>query len=244
LPDSLRNACYELSRRESSTLCMTLLTAFAACLYRWAKRDEFLVGIDITNRHFPETEQLIGLFINQIVLRANLKGDPTFIELLSRIRQACLGAYAHQDVPFDKLVGSLADTRTLRYNPLFQVMFGLQKQAENSCKLKGLIIEPEVPEVNTSVFDFSFYMVETKAGFNINVRYNTDLLSQQAIKKFIQNFEIFLEKAIEVPEEHLSELMHKAEQVAIKHKNAEKNLLHEQMLNRLAATAPRRVRIQ
>ncbi|HEX3154979.1 MAG TPA: amino acid adenylation domain-containing protein [Candidatus Angelobacter sp.] len=244
LPDSLRNACYELSRRESSTLFMTLLAAFVASLHEWARRDEFLVGIDIANRHFPQTEQLIGLFINQIVLRANLKGDPSFIELLSRIRQACLGAYAHQDVPFDKLVGSLADTRTLRYNPLFQVMFGLQKHAENSCKLKGLIIEPELPEVNTSVFDLSFYMVETKAGFNINVRYNTDLLSQQAIRKFIQNFEIFLEKAIERPEEHLSELMYKAGQFVLKHKNAEKNLLHEQMLNRLATAAPHRVRIQ
>ena len=117
----------ELAGREGATLYMTLLAAFQVLLYRYSGQEDFAVGSPIANRTRPEIEPLIGCFINMIVLRANLAGDPTFRDLLGQVRQTALEAFEHQELPFERLVEALNPERDTSRHPLFQVMFSLQK---------------------------------------------------------------------------------------------------------------------
>src|SRR5207249_596870 len=126
LSTALTEALEKLSRKEDATLFMTLLTAFNILLHRYSGQDEILVGTPVANRNRPELEELIGVFINTIVQRISLSGDPGFRELLKRVRDVSLEAYAHQDLPFEKLVEELKPNRDLSRTPLFQVVFNLQ----------------------------------------------------------------------------------------------------------------------
>jgi hypothetical protein len=126
LSTNLTKALKEISRQEDISLFMTLLTAFQILLHRYSGQDDILVGTPSANRNRPELENLIGVFINTLVLRTNLSGDPSFHALLKRVREVCLAAYAHQDLPFEKLVEELKPARDLSHTPLFQVMFNLQ----------------------------------------------------------------------------------------------------------------------
>ncbi|MEG4325976.1 condensation domain-containing protein, partial [Microcoleus sp. herbarium5] len=138
LPEQLTEAIRQLSHREKTTVFMTLLAAFKTLLYRYTGQEDILVGSPIANRNSSETESLIGFFVNTLVLRTDLNGNPTFRELLSRVREVALGAYAHQDVPFEKLVEELQPNRDLSHSPLFQVMFAFQNASEFALELPGL----------------------------------------------------------------------------------------------------------
>ena len=126
-----------LSRAEGVTLFMTLLAGFQALLARYTGQPDVVVGADVANRNRAETEALIGFFVNMLVLRTDLSGEPRFRELVGRVREVCLGAYAHQEIPFEKLVEELRPERSLGRNPLFQVAFVLQNTPGGSCGCPG-----------------------------------------------------------------------------------------------------------
>src|SRR6185295_1581693 len=142
----------DLSRRHGATLFMTLLAAFELLLCRYAGQEQVLVGSPIANRNRSETEGLIGFFVNTLVLRGDVRGNPSFHELLRRVREAALGAYAHQDLPFEKLVEELQPDRDMSRSPLFQVMFVLQNIPNESLTLPGLQLSGLGSEDTTSKF--------------------------------------------------------------------------------------------
>ena len=129
-----------LSRREGVTLFMTLLAAFEILLFRYSGQEDLVVGSPIAGRNRAETEDLIGFFVNTLPLRTRLSGNPAFRELLQRVKETALGAYAHQDLPFEKIVESVQPERSLSYSPIFQVMFALQNQPRAMFALPGLKI--------------------------------------------------------------------------------------------------------
>jgi amino acid adenylation domain-containing protein len=186
-----------LCRREGVTLFMTLLAAFQALLYRYKEQPDIVVGTDIANRNNTEVEKLIGFFVNQIVLRTDLRGDPTFIELLRRVREVCLGAYAHQDVPFEKLVDALKPERSLNHAPLIQAKLVLFNAPMIELKVGDLALSPIEIDYNHAQLDLIFNLVETGRGLRGRVEYSIDLFDAATIRRLWQEFEMIL-KAVTV----------------------------------------------
>ena len=137
LSPQLSAALKSLSQREGATLYMVLLAAFNVLLQRYTRQDDLVVGSPIANRTRRELEELIGFFVNSLVMRTDASGDPSFIELLTRVRRVALDAYAHQDLPFERLVEELDPQRDLSRNPLFQVMFAVQNAPGKASPLAG-----------------------------------------------------------------------------------------------------------
>jgi amino acid adenylation domain-containing protein len=206
LPESLTKAVNELSGREGVTQFMTLLAAFQVLLYRYSGQEDIVVGSPIANRNRTGDEGLIGFFVNTLVLRADLSKKPTFKECLQRVRDVCLGAYAHQDLPFEKLVEELQPERDLSRSPLFQVMFVLQNTPRRFPQPSGLRIERVEVLSATSAFDLSLYLRE-RAGKLIGfVEYNTDLFESSTIERMIGHFETLLEGIVADPDQSISTL--------------------------------------
>ena len=137
-----------------------------------------MVGSPIANRNRHEIESLIGFFVNTLVLRSNLSGNPTFRELLARVREVALGAYAHQDIPFEKLVEELHPERNLSYSPLFQVMFVLQNAPSTAWEFEGLTLRSFAVDSETAKFDLTLSMREEAGGLRGSLQYNTDLFDE------------------------------------------------------------------
>jgi amino acid adenylation domain-containing protein len=200
LSASLGEALRALSRREGVTLFMVLLSAFKALLFRYTGQADISVGTGIANRRWREIESLIGMIINTIVLRTSLDGDLTFRELLMRVREVCLGAYAHQDLPFDKLVEALQPRRDPSYSPLFQVMFALHDAPEQSLELPGLELSLIESHNQSAKFDLTVIMIphyeqavgvgERAADGSITalVEYNTDLFDGETIERLWSHY--------------------------------------------------------
>ena len=206
LPIDVMKALKALSCQEKVTLFMTLLAAFLTLLHRYSGQDDILVGSPIANRNQPETERLIGFFVNTLVLQIYLGGNPSFRELLGRVREVTLGAYAHQDLPFEKLVEELQPERNLSYHPLFQVMFALQNAPSQDIKLSSLSLSFLKLENQTAKFDLSLSMQETSSGLRGEFEYNTDLFEAATISRMIEHFQNLLQSIIANPEQHLSSL--------------------------------------
>jgi amino acid adenylation domain-containing protein len=206
LPASLRRKLNVLSREQNVTLFMTLLAAFQVLLSRCAGQEDLLVGTPIASRTRVETEGLIGFFVNTLVLRADLSGNPCFRELLKRVREVTLGAYAHQDVPFEKLVEELQPTRDLSRQPLFQVMFALQNAPLSALELPGLTLTPVETEGTAAKFDLTLSMIEDEDLLRASLEYNSDLFESASIARLIEHFETLLESIVEHPDQRLSEL--------------------------------------
>jgi Non-ribosomal peptide synthetase modules and related proteins len=164
LDAELTHALKALSQRAGVTLFMTLLGAFMALLARYSGQEDIVVGSPIANRNRSETEALIGFFVNTLVLRVDLSGNPPFEELLGRVRQVALAAYAHQEVPFERVVEALRPQRSLSHSPLFQVMFVLQNVPFEALELPGLSLSPLALESVTAKFDLTLVMSETEQG--------------------------------------------------------------------------------
>ncbi|MFN6513535.1 MAG: amino acid adenylation domain-containing protein [Nostoc sp. CreGUA01] len=189
-----------LSRKEGVTLFMTLVAAFKILMHYCTKQDDIVVGTDVANRNFPETEKIIGFFVNQLVLRTNLRGNPSFQELLKRVREVTLAAYEHQDMPFDQLVLALKPERDLSRTPLFQSKFVLQNAPTLPLELEGLKLKiVEDIDNGTAKFDLLLTMWETEQGLSGSLEYSTDLFNATAIAKFITDYEIILRAVVAQP---------------------------------------------
>ncbi|MCC5648468.1 amino acid adenylation domain-containing protein [Nostoc sp. XA013] len=200
LSKALTESIKQLNQREGVTLFMTLLAAFQTLLYRYTGQEDILVGSPIANRNRAELEQLIGCFVNTLVLRTNLEGNPTFTELLRRVRKVAIDAYTHQDLPLEKLVEVLQPNRDLSYNPLFQVMFVLQNPATNS------IWKTEELETGTAKFDVLLSMIDSEEGLTGTLEYNTDLFNSDTIARMVGHFQTLLKGVVSDPNQGISEL--------------------------------------
>jgi amino acid adenylation domain-containing protein len=206
LPSKLSEDLRRLSRREGVTLFMSLLAAWQILLSRHAGQEDVVVGSPIANRDHKETEGLIGFFVNTLVLRTDLAGDPTFGEVLKRVRQTTLGAYAHQDLPFEKLVEELHPERTLSHSPLFQVMFTLQNAPPEVLQLSGLTLSGVTGATAPVRFDLMLTMQERRDAIIGGLGYNLDLFDKSTIRRMISHFRQLLEVVVANSDQQLSTL--------------------------------------
>ena len=202
-----------VANAEGATLFMILLATFKVLLMRYSGQEDILVGTSNGNRSRVELEKMLGFFVNTQVLRTDLSGDPTFQEALRRVRQVTLGAYAHQDVPFEKLVEELQPERDLSISPLFQVMFIIQntpleahaKLVPVNAQYKEAAAQMTI-EVGVAKFDLTLYVIETGAGLEGNIEYNTDLFDASTVARLVDGFERLLRSIASNPQRRLSEL--------------------------------------
>ncbi|MEC4891787.1 MAG: amino acid adenylation domain-containing protein [Oscillatoria sp. PMC 1051.18] len=205
LPKPLSEAIENLSRQEGVTLFMLLLAAFQTLLYRYTGQEDIPVGSPIAYRNRDEIKRLIGFFVNTIVLRADLRGNPSFVDLLGRLRQVALEAYAHQDLPFEQLVEELQPERDASYSPLFQVMFTL-RNAPQIEEIPDLVLSPFKVDNQTAQFDLSLSIEMTERGLSASFEYNTDLFDAATIARMLGHFQNLLEGIVANPQASLSDL--------------------------------------
>ncbi len=206
LPDSLSAALGELSRREGATLFMTLLAAFQTLLHRYTGGEDILVGMPIAGRNRIGIERLIGFFVNTLVLRGDLSGNPSFRTLLGRTREAALGAYDNQDLPFERLVEELHPGRDMSHSLLFQVMFVLESSSNEPTRIANLEVSPMLVDNGTSKFDLTLYVRERGKALEALVEYNTDLFKAETLERMLGHFQTLLEGIVANPEQRLSDL--------------------------------------
>jgi amino acid adenylation domain-containing protein len=203
---TLSKAVAEVARREGATLFMALLAAFKVLLFRYTGETDIVVGSPIANRTWTETEQLIGFFLNTLALRTDLSGHPSYRELLRRVRQVSLGAYAHQEIPFERLVEELQPERGTAHNPLFQVMFVLQNAPATIASCGSLTFQLVEHENWVSKFDLSLSLSETGDGLSGWIEYKTDLFEFETISRLIGHFEVLLESIVLAPDTPIDRL--------------------------------------
>ncbi|WP_437755425.1 amino acid adenylation domain-containing protein [Sorangium sp. So ce1389] len=206
LSGELTAALSRLSRRASVTPFMTLLAGFQVLLGRHAGVEEVCVGTPVAGRNRMELEGLIGMFVNTLVLRTDLSGAPSFEELLSRVREVALGAFEHQDVPFDQVVDVLQPPRDLSRSPLFQVAFALQNAPLPPLVLEELTLSPLVADSATSKVDLSLMLADAGEGMQGWLEYNTDLFDGVTIERMAKRYLTLLESAAQDPGQRVSEL--------------------------------------
>ncbi|MDZ8024549.1 MAG: amino acid adenylation domain-containing protein [Nostoc sp. DedQUE11] len=220
LPKKLTDALEKLSQEEGTTFFMTLLAAFKTLLYRYTYQEDIAVGSPIANRNRSEIEGLIGFFVNSLVLRSNLSGNPTFRELLDRVREVTLGAYNQQDLPFDKLVEELHPERNLSHHPLFQVVFSLQNSPMSALELPGLVPRFMNIDLKKTRFDLELHLWkcsddfrslwganwEYSEGLRGVIIYNTDVFEQATISRMLEHFKTLLSAIVANPEQQIANL--------------------------------------
>ncbi|WP_172844399.1 non-ribosomal peptide synthetase [Tumebacillus algifaecis] len=206
LPAALTEQLYSLSRQEGVTLFMTLLTAFNALLHHNTGQTDLLVGSPVAGRGQPELEELIGFFVNTLVLRTDLTGNPSFLELLGRVKQTTLGAYANQDVPFEKLVEELQPARDMSHAPLFQVMFALQNAPLPEFRLSDMTLRRLDLDSGTTKFDLTLFVEEQNDVLNAAFEYNTDLFATETVERLAIQFSTLLEQIVTQPTTPIGEL--------------------------------------
>lgn len=202
LAEQIKACCVQMG----CTLFQLLFAAYQALLSRYTGQEDFLIGTPIANRTHPDTEKVVGLFVNTLVLRTSLTGHPTFRELVRRIRDETLEAYAHQDLPFEKLVEVLQPKRELNRNPLFQVMFVFRNDQHFLRKVAD--IKVQLIRINSEAvqFDLNLSMADTDEGLKGALEYNTDLFDEATITRLIGHFQILLESAVANPNQRVSTL--------------------------------------
>jgi amino acid adenylation domain-containing protein len=203
---ALRDRLVTVSRAANASLFMTLLAAFQTMMSRYTGRDDILVGTATAGRGEVELEPLIGFFANTLVMRIDLSGDPTFHELVGRVREVALDAFAHQHVPFERLITELQVARSLSHTPLFQVMFILQNAPRQRLQLPGLTMEAIEFDPGTAKFDLTIDMAELDDGLECAFEYSTDLFEPPTITRMLRHFETLLEGVAADPGQRLSHL--------------------------------------
>jgi amino acid adenylation domain-containing protein len=205
-PKELAADLRALARREDVTLFMLLVAGFNALLSRYTGQHDIVIGTPVAGRTRRETEGLIGFFINTLVLRTSTANDPTFLELLRRARETCLGAYQHQDVPFEKLVEELQPDRELSRTPLFQAMLVLQNPSAERLRLGSLKVTPVKEEIVTAKFDLTLILAEINQEIAGRLEYRTAIFTPDAIKRMAAHLQTLLTAAVADPHRRLSEL--------------------------------------
>jgi amino acid adenylation domain-containing protein len=206
IPDVLAEELRRLGREQGVTLFMTLLAAFDVLLYRYTGADDIAVGVPIANRTSIETEGVIGLFANSLVLRTDLTGDPTVKELLQRVREIALGAYAKQDFPFERLVEMVQPVRDMSHSPLFQVMFILQNIPFEPIDLAGLTLRPVEIRTGSAKTDLTLEVMERPDGLHTYLEFNTDLFEKETIRRMGRHLERVLGAFVADPAQPVSRL--------------------------------------
>ncbi|HSE16459.1 MAG TPA: condensation domain-containing protein, partial [Pyrinomonadaceae bacterium] len=206
LSTQVTSALKDLSRREGVTLFMTLLAAFQLLLARYTGQKDIMVGTPIANRKRAETEPLIGFFVNMLVLRANLTGDPTFSELLRQVSKVAHDAFAHQEMPFEKLVEELQPGRELNRHPLFEVTFALQNAPQAELTLPGLSWRTMGVDTQTSRFLLSLDLQEVGPEIWGALIYNSELFTEARMKQLLRHYERLLESIVAQPGERIGRL--------------------------------------
>lgn len=200
LSPDLTQAVEALSQQEGVTLFMLLLAVFQTLLHRYSSQDDVVIGSPIANRNRAEIEGLIGFFANMLVLRTDFSGNPSFRELLQRVREVALSAYEHQDLPFEKLVEELQPERDLSRSPLFQVVFALQNAPMPALNLPNLTLSSFPIDKGTAAYDINMAMWQTDGALHGRIEYNTDLFATETIQRFIRHFEQLLKEIVAAPE--------------------------------------------
>ncbi|HTN88778.1 MAG TPA: amino acid adenylation domain-containing protein [Sorangium sp.] len=206
LPAALVTELARLSRRRGATLFMTLMAAFQVLLSRYSGQTDISVGTPIANRNRAEVEPLIGLLVNTLVLRSDLSDAPQFTQLLDRVREAALGAYAHQDVPFERVVEALGVARNLRRTPLFQAMFGLQTAPMTAPTLADVELSLLAADSGTTRFEIELTLNEEAGALVGAVVYSAELFDATTIARMVESFELLLRGIVAEPERPVSEL--------------------------------------
>jgi hypothetical protein len=205
LPHELSERLKKLGRREGATMFMTLLAAFKTLLYRYSGQTDVVVGTPVAGRNFIETEGLIGFFVNSLALRTDLSGDPSFLEALLRVRAGALEAYAHQELPFEKLVEELRPERNPSFAPIFQVMFALQNLPFEELRLPGLTLRPVDLGVALNKFDLSLYTAESEQGLVATIVYDAVLFDEAIVSQMAGDYRRLLESVAADPEKPIRE---------------------------------------
>jgi amino acid adenylation domain-containing protein len=251
IPKRVSDSLTALSRREGATLFTTLLAAFHTLLGRYSGQKDIVVGSPIAGRTQAETEGLVGFFVNTLALRLDLSGDPTFRELLHRAREVTLGAYAHQDLPFEKLVEELQTERDLGRTPVFQVAFAYQNFPSHKLELPGLTLRSEPVESGTAKFDLMLYMWQRADGLRAVLEYNTELFDTGTIIRMLAHFQTLLESIALDPDRRLSELSllssEEGHQLLVEHNATATHFLEDgsvhQLFEEQAARTPQAVAV-
>ncbi|UZW58371.1 non-ribosomal peptide synthetase [Lysobacter enzymogenes] len=210
LPDDLARGLRELSRQQGATLYMTLLAVFDVLLARHTGSDDVVVGSAVAGRGPLEVEGLIGCFVNMLVLRSDLSGDPRFRDLLARVKEASLGAFAHQDLPFDVLVDELKPQRRPGRPPFFQVAFGLQNQHKLAMDTAGLTLSAYPVKYEAVRYDLTVWVYENADALEVKWTYRSDLFDAQTIERLQAQYVSLLRSAVERPDARISSLSARA----------------------------------
>ena len=206
LDRDLSEALGAFSRRAQVTLFMTLLAAFATLLFRYTGQTDVAIGSGVANRGRRELEPLIGCFINVLVLRMDVSGQPSFRELLRRVRDVTLNAYANQDVPFERIVDALQPDRDIARQPLFQVMLVVHNEPESELRLGSLAVSPvEIPR-SSAQFDLTLHVRERRDGLTLALEYGADLFDASTADRMLEHLGVLLAAAIEEPERAVADL--------------------------------------
>ena len=231
------NALKRLSRKSGVTLFTTLLSVFKILLYRYTNQQDVVVGTPIAGRSHKETMSLIGFFINTLVLRTDLSGNPNFTQLLDRVSSTVLDAYTHQHLPFEKLVEELKPERSLSYSPLFQIMFILQNTPETVLELSNLNVEQYKLERVSAKFDLTMSIKETENTLVGEIEYSTDLFKKQTIEQMSMHYKTLIEAVIAEPNQHICSLplltSPERYQLLTKWNNTEVNYVEEKCIHEL-----------
>ena len=206
LAPKLSKSVADFSQREGVTLFMTMLAAFQTLLFRYTGQADIVVGTPIAGRNRVEIENLIGFFVNTLALRTNFSGNPSFRELLGQVKEVTLGAYAHQDMPFEELVRELNPEREGNHSPVFQVMFGMQNEPTAPLMLPGLTISREPMPARTAKFDLTLHVSGTDSGLVCAFEYSADLFDEDTLKRMLGHLESLLESIVANPDSLISNL--------------------------------------
>lgn len=212
LPKELSPACHQLCRRFGVTPYILLLSVFKTLLHRYTGDEDIIIGTEIANRHHEGTDTLIGPFVNQLVLRSDLGANPTFAEVVERIKKTVFESFQHQDMPFDKLVDALKPERKANLTPFFQIKFlynslGISAQLFPELELSGV----ELP-IEVSPFDLTLRMAKDGQRYFAELTYNTDLYKEETMTSLLRHYQVLLQNIIADPDQHLNQLAYMSEE--------------------------------